>query len=281
MGGLFMSYGTQSPRRSTGRGRGKVHHKKSTRKEQRHSHKGKYLLRESEPPQYEEIVDKTLARLRSLGNQVFAVSPFSEYYDDWLLSLKTVLSEFESSPEVKLDSAFIKKRSEALADVERKLAKRRQEENLIEKDARRLARQNHRLVQIDRDYASATHELSSKRNSDIKRLTGTIHDYEEELEEINRTKSKTFSPFARRAKSKRATALTRKLESAKSELEGVLKKFEVEQEKLHDEYEKNKTEVIEQVRSLEKKIKDLDSDNSAEDRRVACETIINAVEDLH
>jgi DNA repair exonuclease SbcCD ATPase subunit len=275
-----MSYGTQGPRRSTGRGRGKVHHKKATRKELRHRHGGKYSLGESELPQYEEIVEKTLARLHSLGNQIFAVSPFSEYYDDWLLSLKTVLSEFESNPEFKLDSEFTKKRSQAIAEIERKLAKRRQEENLVEKDTRRLTKQNHRLVQIDREYASATHALSSKRNSDIKRLTGTIHDYEEELDEINRTKAKTFSPFARRAKSKRATELARKLESAKTELEEVLKKFEVEQEKLHDEYEKNKTKVIEQVRSLEKKIRDLDNDNSAEDRQAACETLINAVKDL-
>lgn len=275
-----MSSGTQSPRRSTGRGRGKVHHKKATRKEQRYRHRGKYLLKESEPPQYEEIVEKTLARLSSLGNQIFAVSPFSEYYDDWLLSLKTILSEFESNPEIKLDSDFIKKRSQAITDIERKLAKRRQEENLLEKDTRRLAKQNHRLVQIDREYASATHELSSKRNSEIKRLAGSIHDCEEELDELNRTKAKTFSPFARRTKSKRATGLTRKLESVRSDLEGVLKKFEVEQEKLHDEYEKSKTEVIEQVRSLEKKIKDLDNDKSAEDRRAACESIINAVKDL-
>ena len=74
--------------------------------------------------------------------------------------------------------------------------------------------------------------------------------------------------------------MTRKLESAKSELEDVLKKFEVEQEKLHDEYEKSKTEVIEQVRSLEKKIRDLDNDNSAEDRQAVCEIIINAVKGL-
>jgi DNA repair exonuclease SbcCD ATPase subunit len=275
-----MSSGTQGPRRSTGRGRGKVHHKKSSRKEQKSRHRSKYLLKESEPPQYEAIVEKTLARLRSLGNQVFAVSPFSEYYNDWLLSLRTVLSEFDSNPEVELDSDFIKKRSQAIAEIERKLARRRQEENLIEKDTRRLAKQNHRLVQIDREYASATHELSSRRNSDIKRLTDTIHDYEEELEEINRTKSKTFSPFARRNKSKRATELTRKLDYVKSELEGVLKKFKAEQEKLHDEYEKNKTEVIEQVRSLEKKIKDLDNDKSAEDRQAACESIITAVKDL-
>jgi DNA repair exonuclease SbcCD ATPase subunit len=275
-----MSYGTQSPRRSTGRGRGKVHHKKATRKEERHRHGGKYSLEESAPPQYEEIAEKTLARLRHLGNQVFAVSPFSEYYDDWLLSLKTVLSEFESNPEVKLDSDFIKKLSQAIAEIEHKLAKRRQEENLVEKDTRRLARQNHRLVQIDREYASATHELSSKRNDEIKRLSCTIHDYEEELDEINRTKAKTFSPFARRAKSKRATELSTKLVSAKTELEEVLKKFEVEQEKLHDEYEKSKTEVIEQVRSLEKKIRDLDNDNSAEDRQAVCEIIINAVKGL-
>jgi archaellum component FlaC len=256
-----------------------VHHEKVKRKGQKHRSDGKYLLEESEAPTFKEIVEKTLVRLRNLGDQVFAFSPFSLYFDDWLLSLKSVLSEFESNPAINMDDEFVKESSQVIADVELKLAERRREEVVLEKATRRLAGQNHLLVQIDTEYVSATHKLASKRNTEIKRLTLRVHDFEEELDETSQMKT-GINPFAKRAKSNKIAEVTRKLDAAKSEVESVMKTFEVEQEKLHDEYEKRKQEVIKQVRSLEKEIERLDTDASAEDRRVACKALVNAVNAL-
>jgi len=276
-----MSYPRQtSSRRNTGRGRRKAHHEKAKRKKQRHHSGGKYLLEESAAPTLEEVVEKTFGRLHSLGGQIFAFSPFSPYYDDWLLSLKSVLSEFESNPAVNVDEEFVKERSQAIADVEQKLAKNRRQEAVLEKATRRLAKQNNLLIQNDTEYSHATQKLASKRNSEIKRLTHRIHDLEEELEETNQMKASIFSPFARRAKSQKTVEVTRKLDATKSELEAVLKAFEVEQEKLCKDYEKKKQMAIEQVRSLEKKVEGLETDGSMENRRVACVELINAVKAL-
>jgi archaellum component FlaC len=275
-----MSYRPQtSSRRSTGRGRGKVHHEKGKRKGQKHRHGDRYLLEETTAPTFEEVVEKTLGRLHSLGGQTFAFSPFSQYFDDWLLSLKSVLSEFESNPAVNVDKEFVKERSQVIADVELKLAERRREEAVFVEATRKLADQNHLLVKIDREYATATRKLSSKRNGEIKHLTRRVHDFEEELNETNRMKT-GINPFARRAKSQKTAEVTQKLDATKSELESVVKTFEVEQEKLHDEYEERKQEVIEQVRSLEKEVEGLDTDGSVEDRQVACEALVNAVKAL-
>jgi DNA repair exonuclease SbcCD ATPase subunit len=257
-----------------------VRHEKAKRKGQKHRSGDKYLLEESKAPTSEEVVEKTLVRLRSLGDQTFAFSPFSQYFDNWLLSLKSVLSEFESNPAVNVDEEFVKERSQVIADVELKIAERRHEEAVLEKATRRLAKQNNLLVQTDTEYTHATQKLASKRKREIKRLTRRVHDFEEEFEEISRMKASIFSPFARRAKSHKKAEVTRKLDAAKSELESVVKAFEVEQEKLHDEYEKRKQAVIEQVRSLEKKVGDLETDGSVEDRRVACEELVNVVKAL-
>jgi DNA repair exonuclease SbcCD ATPase subunit len=276
-----MSYRPQtSSRRNTGRGRGKSHHEKSRRKEQKHQYGGKYLLEEGEAPTFEAEVEKTLTRLNSLGNQVFAFSPFSQYYDDWLLSLKSVLSEFESNPTVSVDEEFVKERSHIVTDAENNLAERKREETELEKVTRKLSEQNHLLVQIDTEYAHSTHDLASRRDSEIKRLTRRVHDYEEELEQANLMKASILSPFARRAKSQKIAEVTGKLAVAKTELESVVKHFEAEQEKLHDEYEKNKQAAIKQVRDLEKEIEDLDVDTSVEDRREAGEALVNAVKAL-
>jgi len=196
------------------------------------------------------------------------------------LRLKSVLSEFESNRALNVDEEFVKESSQVIADVELKLAERRCEEAVLEKATRRLADQNHLLVQIDTEYASATHKLASKRNSEIQRLTRRVHDFEEELEETRLTKASIFSPFARRARSHKTAEVGRKLDAAKSELKSVVKAFEVEQEKLHDEYEKRKQVVIEKVRSLEKEVEKLETDGSLEARRAACEALVNAVNAL-
>jgi hypothetical protein len=275
-----MSYRPQSrSRRNTGRGRRKLHHEKSKGKGQKHRSRGKYQLEESEAPTFEDVVAKTLVRLRSLGDQIFAFSPFSQYFDDWLLSLKSVLSEFESDAAANVDEEFVKERSQAIADIELKLDERRREEAVLVEATRRLADQNHLLVKIDREYATATRKLASKRNGEIKRLTRRVRDFEEELDETNQMKT-GINPFAKRAKSNRMADVTRKLDAAKSEVESVVKTFEVDQEKLHDGYEERKQAVIEQVRKLEKEIEGLETDRSVEDRRLACEALVNAVEAL-
>jgi len=275
-----MSYRPQkSSHRNTRRGRRNLHHEKAKRKGQKHRSGGKYLLEESEAPTSEEAVEKTLGRLNSLGGQIFAFSPFSKYFDDWLLSLKSVLSEFESNPAVNVDEEFVKKRSKIIANVERKLSERRREEAVLEKATRRLVKQNNLLVQSDTEYAFATQKLASKRNREIKRLTRKVHDFEEELDETSQMKT-GINPFARRAKSNKMAELTQKLDSAKSEVESVVKAFEVEQEKLHDEYEKRKQTIIEQMQNLEKEGEGLDIDGSVEDRQVACEALVNAVKAL-
>jgi hypothetical protein len=274
-----MSYRPQTrSRRNTGRGRRKLHHEKSKGKGQKHRSYGKYL-EESEAPTFEEVVAKTLVRLRSLGDQIFAFSPFSQYFDDWLLSLKSVLSEFESDAAANVDEEFVKERSQAIADIELKLDERRREEAVLVEATRRLADQNHLLVKIDREYATATRKLASKRNGEIKRLTRRVRDFEEELDETSQMKT-GINPFAKRAKSNRMADVTRKLDAAKSEVESVVKTFEVDQEKLHDGYEERKQAVIEQVRKLEKEIEGLETDRSVEDRRLACEALVNAVEAL-
>ena len=273
-----MSYGSQSgSRRGTGRGRGKVHHEKAKRKGRKHRSGREYFLEGSESATFKEVVEKTLGRLSNLGSQTFAFSPFSPYYEDWLLSLKSVLSEFESNSAVNVDEEFVKERSQVIVDVELKLAERQREEAVLEKATRMLAKQNNLLVQTDTEHTRATQKLALERKREVKGLTRRVHDLEEELEETNQTKASVFSPFARRAKSQKVADVTRKLDAAKSELESVAKEFEVKQEKLHDDYEKKKQAVIAQTRSLENKVRGLETDGSVEDRRLACEELIAAV----
>jgi hypothetical protein len=174
----------------------------------------------------------------------------------------------------------VKERSQVISGVELKLVDRRCEEAALGDVVKRLATQNHLLVKIEMEYVTATQKLSSRRNREIRRLTRKAHDFEEELDQTSRMKTGIFSPFAKKAKGHKMVEVTRKLDSAKSDIELVVQGFQVEQEKLHDEYEKEKQTVIRQVRNLEKEVEVLETDGSVEDRRVACEALVNTLKAL-
>ena len=79
-----------------------------------------------ETPEFsaKEVVEKTLGGLSKLGNQVFALSPFSQYFDDWLANLRQIISEFESNSAINVDEQFVKERSQIFLDVEGALAEK-------------------------------------------------------------------------------------------------------------------------------------------------------------
>jgi hypothetical protein len=276
-----MGYKSQTgSRRSSGRKFQKSQHEKAKAKAQKHTSGGRYAQEETPVPPLGEVVEKTLVKLRNLGSQKFAISPFSQYFDDWLVNVREVLSEFESSPAVVVDEEFVKERSQIFLDVEREFAETRLKETALDETAKTLPDANHLIVQIDVEYAVKSRENGLKRNSEVQRLTRNVHDLEEELDRASRIKTSLFGSFSKKAKAQKEAEATRKLASAKSELELVAQNFTVEQEKLHDEYEKRKQAAIEQVQSIEKEIETLETDGSAEARRAACEALVNSVNAL-
>lgn len=269
---------TRSPR-NAGRGHQKSQHEKAKARAQKHRAGGKYLP-EKQIATAKEIVEKTLGSLNKLGNQIFALSPFSQYFDDWLVNLREVLSEFESSPAISADDQFVKERSQTLVDVEGELAEKRLMEAELAETAKTLSENNHLLVQIDEEYAAKTREIGSKSNSKILRLTQNVQNLEEELDQLRQMKTSFFGAFSKRAKEQKLAIATQKLNSAKSELELTVQNFTVEQEKLHDEYEKKKQVVIEKVQGLEKEVENLETDSSLEARQAACNALVYAVNAL-
>jgi len=275
-----MGYRPQIKSSRSGRGHRKSQRKKAKGKAPKHRVGGKYAPADKQSITVRDVVKKTLRKLSGLGNQKFALSPFSEYFDNWLVTLKEVMSEFESSQAINVDDEFVKESSRILANVARELAARRSEEVTLREATKSLADNNHLLVEIDAEYAKATRELAFRRNSEIQLLTRKVHDLEEELDRVDQMKTSIFNPFSKKAKAQREAEATRKLNSAKSELESVVHNFTIEQEKLHDEYEKRKQDVIEKVRSLEKEVEKLETDDSLEVRREACDALVKAVNAL-
>ncbi len=274
-----MSYRGQSgSRRGAGEKFQKSSHEKAKPKTQKNKSNVKYA--EEEPVvSAQEIAEKTMASLSMLGTQTFALSPFNQYYDDWLVNLRQVVSGFESNATVNADEEFVKDRVQILANIEGELAKKRLREAELEASAKTLAESNHLLVETDATYATQTRELSAKSNSEIERLTRNVRDCEEELDKIGQMNTSFFG-FNKKAKAKKQNEATQRLTAAKGELEIAVQNFTIEQDKLHDEYQIKKQVTIEKVQSLEKEIVSIEIDTSTEVRQTATAALSNAVKAL-
>jgi chromosome segregation ATPase len=275
-----MSFRPQSgSRRSSGKQFSKsTHEKKAKEKKQRSG--ARYLMEETPEFSAEEVAQRTIGSLGKLGTQIFALSPFSQYFDDWLVTLRQVVSEFESNPVITVDEAFTKDRAQIFLDVEAALAENRIRENNLTSEAKALADVNHKIVEADKQYAETTRERSNKRNSEVQRLSSKIRDLEDQLAMQQQVKFSFYKFGAKRKAAQELADTTQNLKTAKNELEVTLQTFTAEQEKLHDNYEKQKQELNEESDRLHKELEKLETDTSTEARQTACNALSKIVDSL-
>jgi hypothetical protein len=254
-----------------------THDKKAKEKKQR---SGIKYAEEHAEISTKEVIEKTNSTLSRLGNQIFALSPFSQYFDDWCVSLKQVVSEFESNSGIQIDDQFMKERSQIFLDVEGALAEKRLQENNLSDEAKELADINHLIAETDKEYAEKTRERSFKRNADVQRLSTKIRELEESLAAQQEIKISFYKINARRKAAQQLAQTEQILKSSKNELQVTLENFTVEQEKMHDNYEKRKQELNEKSDRLHKELEKLETDISAESRQTATTALINSINAL-
>ncbi len=253
-----------------------AHDKKTKEKKQR---SGKYF-EETPEVSSKEVVEKTLSILSKLGTQIFALSPFNQYFDDWIVSLKQVVSEFESNPTIQVDEQFLKERSQIFLDVEAALAEKRIQESSLSNEAKELADINHLIVETDKDYAEKTRERSFKRNADVQRLSTKIRELEDSVAAQQEMKFGFFQIGAKRKAAEQFSQTQTDLNSSKNELQVTLETFTAEQEKMHDGYEKRKQELIEKSDKLHKELEKLETDMSTTPRQEATNALTNSINTL-
>lgn len=241
---------------------------------------GSYISEENHAPTPEGVVERTLNRLHNLGNQIFAISPFSQHFGRWLIDLRVVLSEFESSPNLNVDDQFVKERSQVLSNVELRLEELRRRETSGEEAFKSLSDNRLLLVRIEEDYAAGKKEIKERKRTQIKRLSSNVDSLKEELKLIARTKTGIFRAISKKTKAQKEAEATQRLNSAQGELAFAVQHFAAEQERLRDECERKKQPLIEQVRKNQKEIENQEIDGSLEVRRAACEALVNAVNTL-
>jgi len=274
--GLFMSYRSKAGRTSSNK-----RPTKSTSEKKPKEKKARKVVKrvKEEKPQAtpQEVTERTLSGINKLGNQIFALSPFSQYFDDWLVNLRQVVSEFETNSAIKADEQFQKERLQIFLDVEAALAQNRIEEANLSEEAKALVENNHKISDADREYAEKTRTLSNKRNVDVQNLSNRTRQLEDDLAAQQNVKFGFFQFGEKKRGAERLAQLNKELTSAKNELEIAIQNFTAEQDKLHDFYEKRKQKLHAESDRLHRELEKLETDTSAGARQTACNALVEAI----
>ena len=274
-----MSYRQQAGQKSTGRQISKATKEKKT-KEKKQKQTAKRLQDEAPEVSPKEVAERALAGVNRLGNQIFALSPFSQYFDDWLVNLKQTISEFETNPAVTADEQFQTDCDKVFADVEAALAEDRLAESTLTQEAKALEDNNHKIADADKEYAESTRELSNKRNAEIQKLSSDVRQLEDDLAAQQDVKFGFFKFKEKRVAAEKLAQTNKDLTAAKNRLEVTMDSFKAEQDKLHDNYEKTKQELFETSDRLHKELEKLETDTSVPARQSACNGLAQAINAL-
>lgn len=242
-------------------------------------------MEEEHVPTSKEVVDRTLNSLSRLGSQRFAVAPFHEHFNRWLLSLRTVLSEFESSPALAVDDMFAKECSQVLSDIELALKERRVKEasrdEAIRESNQNLLDARTLLSQTEREYTAKARELAASKEQAVKTVATRLGKLRDELNRIVNIRAGFLRGISKRAKAQKEAEASQRLDSTKSELAKIERSFATEQQKLQQEYKERKRRILEQIANYEKEIENLEAGSQVDDaldaRRAVCDALINAV----
>lgn len=235
-----------------------------------------------------EAAGRTLNGLGHLGSQRFAVAPFHEHYDRWLLSVRNVLSEFEASSAVTVDDRFKEECSRILSDVELALNDKRVKEvsnhEAVRKVNRSLLDARSLLAQTDREYAAKMNEIAGKKERSVKPVVTNLGKLRGELNRIIHMRAGFLRGISKKAKAEKTTEASRKLDSTKEELARIEQSFVSEQKKLRSEYERRRQQILEQIAKYQREIESLDAgmqvDDSLDARHAACDELVSAVNSL-
>jgi hypothetical protein len=251
--------------------------REKAKSKQRKSGPAKNAKQEKRIATAQEISEATLKRLHTMGTQKFGSSPFNEYFDRWLATVEAVLVEFESNPNVLADEQFVGEHTQILSAIKQQLETRRQEEATVEGELKNLSESKVLLERVKTEQVNSLKELRAQKNGELKRLYSSLNRLKKSQDEVVRMKTGFFRGISRKEREQKEAEIAQSISDKQREAELVMLNFRAVQGKLQDDYEKKRTPVLERMKGFQKKIDEMETDGSLEERWFACEALADTV----
>ena len=235
-------------------------------------------------PTPKESLDRTIARLRVLADQRFILPPFYTHFDRWLMNLRDILSELESSPAVAVDAQFREEASNALSNIESDLGRTRLRELSVEERLRGLVDVKKLLEQADAEFAEKSRQIRDQREGGLIHAGWEASSARLELQRVSRLKTSLFRGLTKRAKAEKEAEVKQRIQLAEKKSEAIKQSYDTDLEKLRKEHEETRLDILNRhgIRqdTLQGLQTELQTDNSLEARHATCETLVNVINGL-
>ena len=236
---------------------------------------------EKTAPAQQQIFETTLKRLHTLGNQKFGSSPFKEHFNRWLLTVETVLDEFKTQLKGEVDEQFTKKCTDTLMKIKLQLEHHHLKEEKMEQQIIKLSNTKGQLQQTNKEYLTKALTLRKQKTTTLKQLNKELETLRREQEEIVKLKTGFFRGLSKKEREQKETLAIQKYTDKQQELEITILKFKEKQKQLKEEYENKQEPLLEKMKTHQKYTKDIEEDNSLEDRWFTCETLKDEINNFY
>ena len=230
-----------------------------------------------------EIVERTITGLETLGSQTFAMAPFNQHFERWLKSLGSVLDDFEASKVIELDEKFHEERVSIVSAVEAALKSEQAKEASREATIMSIHASKDLLFHAEREHGEKLRGQAARRDANLKELKGSVEALRAKLDEVLESKVGFMERFTK-SKAKIEEDARSRLSDAEKGVEVAKSTFTEELAALQKVYEQERGVILEKVtaerREGDKLVAEAEVDGSVEVRRVACEELAGAVKDL-
>ena len=231
-----------------------------------------------------DIAAIILNAIDHLGNQRFALPPFSEHFERWLKDLQSLLEEFESRvPQAAGETLRndVKGKFEAIQEsLSRRAELETKKSDEFAAFHQQLAKAEVALSQLESEYRNQTHDVRrhhAKSEQELQLEIDTLH--RQRLENL-RKKTNIFQRILRKPQitiqgTDAALEMKRgKLRESEQNLAKTLKKQK-------DDYTSNREKLLEEINLLKQQIQTSKGieDDALEIRKQACEQIHLAIEE--
>lgn len=268
-----------------GRRFGRPAAKKKAAKDNRGLQETSVFYMESSPVDLNQIRSVTLNSLEHLGNQRFALPPYSEHFQRWIKDVATLLADFETKLPEPIDQQLKGRIEKTLSEIEIAL----KDQTATEKDIsgklsnaqRQIAAYENQQLKLDSDHKTLTHQIRRRYEQSFERLRREIEMLEQERLRSLHAKPRLFQKIFHRSEAslqEKADSLRSKKTALAHGREALARELETQRV----EYETKRRQITEQLSILRAKLeesKESKLDDALEIRKAACEQLRSEVDE--
>lgn len=176
--------------------------KKQSSKEKRGERQTSTFYEEPTPIDPSQVSSKTANALEHLGNQRFALPPFSEHFQRWMMDVRSVLTEFESELPDAADQSYYASVEKILSSTQNGLDKHVDAEKGISEETSKLQQEltacEIEISKLQREYKAGAHDVRRGYERSAEKLRGDIDSLDKKRSKLLRKGPNLLEKILRR-----------------------------------------------------------------------------------